>query len=360
MLHFHSLAIDEIHHDTRDALVVGFHVPDALREHFRYVQGQHLTLRAAVDGEELRRSYSICSAVQDERLRVAIKRVAGGAFSEWAHTHLAEGETIDVMPPLGSFHVPLAPESARHVLAFAAGSGITPIISIAKTTLLAEPASRFTLVYGNRASSTVMFREELAALKDRFIERFNLVHVLSREHQDIDLFNGRITAEKCEALLTRWIDIADVDVAFLCGPEPMTQTVSAALQAHGLPKSRIKIELFAAGTLPPGAALRRRSNVAVGARTCEVTMVLDGVKRVFTMPRAGESVLDSALAAGIDVRHSCKSGVCATCRCKLVEGEVDMDATYALEDYEIARGFVLACQSFPATDRLVVDFDQDD
>ena len=351
--------MDEVRHDTRDALVVGFDVPDSLRERFRYVQGQHLTLRAVVDGEELRRSYSICSAVQDERLRVAIKRVAGGAFSEWAHAHLTEGGTIDVMPPLGGFHVPLAPESARHVLAFAAGSGITPIVSIAKTTLLAEPASRFTLVYGNRASSTVMFREELAALKDRFLDRFNLVHVLSREHQDIELFNGRITAEKCEALLTRWIDMADVDVAFLCGPESMTQAVSAALQAHGLPKSRIKTELFAVSTLPPGAALRRRSKAAVGARTCGVSLILDGVKRVFAMPREGESVLDSALAAGIDVRHSCKSGVCATCRCKLVEGEVDMDANYALEDYEIARGFVLACQSFPATDKLVVDFDQD-
>ena len=359
-VHFHSLRIAEIRHDTRDALVVGFDIPDALAERFRYVQGQHLTLRTVVDGEEMRRSYSICTAVQDGALRIAIKRVAGGVFSEWAHTHLATGTMIDVMPPEGRFHVPLSPDNARHVLAFAAGSGITPILSIAKTMLLAEPRSHFTLVYGNRASSTVMFREELAELKDRTLDRFNLVHVLSREHQDVELFNGRITGEKCDALLSQWIALDDVDVAFICGPEEMTRSVVASLEAHGLHGDRIKTELFAAGSPLERRPRALSASADAKARTCEVTLVLDGVERRFSMPREDESLLDAALAAGIDVRHSCKGGVCATCRCKVIEGEVDMDANYALEDYEIARGFVLSCQSFPAGEKLVVDFDRDD
>jgi ring-1,2-phenylacetyl-CoA epoxidase subunit PaaE len=356
MSHFHLLRISTLEHDTREAIVLQFEVPAALREAFRYAPGQHLTLRQTIAGEELRRSYSICAAVQEQALRVAVKRVPGGAFSEWAHRELKVGTTLDVMPPEGRFHHASQSDSAGHQIAFAAGSGITPILSIIKTTLQADPDARFTLVYGNRASSTVMFREELAALKDRFLDRFNLIHVLSREHQDVDLFNGRITGEKVRQLLARWLPIDDVDQAYLCGPQAMTAEVREALQAAGLARERIHVELFA--TSHP--IVRRRVATQATTAGCEVRLVMDGTQRVFSMPRDGSvSLLDAALQAGIDVRHACKGGVCATCRCRLVEGEVDMDANYALEDYEIARGFRLSCQSFPASDHLVVDFDTD-
>ncbi len=357
MNHFHPLRIARLEHDTRDAVVLQFDVPAELGAAFRYEPGQHLTLKHRVDGEELRRSYSICSATQDGTLRVAIKRVPGGAFSEWAHRALKAGETIEVLPPEGRFFRGLpASGGASHQLAFAAGSGITPILSIAKTTLQSDPQARFTLVYGNRASSTVMFREELAALKDRYLDRFNLVHVLSREHQDVELFNGRIDGAKVKALMAHWLSVDDVDQAYICGPEAMMLEVREALQACGLARDRIHVELF--GTAQP--VVHRKRSVAPADAGCEVTLVMDGARRLFTMPRDGSvSVLDAALAAGLDVRHSCKGGVCATCRCKLVEGEVDMDANYALEDYEIARGFRLSCQSFPASAALVVDFDTD-
>lgn len=357
MNHFHPLRIARVEHDTRDAIVLQFEVPEALSEPFRYAPGQHLTLRQTLDGEELRRSYSICSALQDERLRVAIKRVPGGAFSEWAHRTLQPGTTIDVLPPEGRFFRGLPDGGgASHQLAIAAGSGITPILSIIKTTLAADARARFTLIYGNRASSTVMFREELAALKDRYLDRFNLIHVLSREPQDVELFNGRIDGAKLRAMAARWLPLDDVDQAYLCGPEAMTLDLRETLQSLGLAKERIHVELF--GTALPVAHKRRA--VAPGEADCEVTLLMDGAQRLFTMPRDGSvSVLDAALQAGLDVRHSCKGGVCATCRCKLVQGEVDMDANYALEDYEIARGFRLSCQSFPASAALVLDFDTD-
>ncbi|MDY7578120.1 1,2-phenylacetyl-CoA epoxidase subunit PaaE [Herbaspirillum sp. RTI4] len=356
MSQFHSLTIDRVKNETRDTIVVSFAVPAELQDTYHYQQGQHLTLRATINGEDLRRSYSICSAVQDRQLRVAIKRTPGGVFSTWANDTLKAGDSIDVMPPSGTFNLPLASENEKHYLAFAAGSGITPIMSIIKTTLLSEPKSRFTLVYGNRASSSVIFKEELTDLKDTWMERLNLVYVMSREQQDIELFNGRIDKNKCDQLLQSWVEIADIDAAFLCGPEDMIQAVSASLQAHGMEKSHIKVELFAAGNHAPRAASVRP---VVGKQECEVTVVIDGYHTVFTMEKEKESLLDAALKQGIDMRYSCKGGVCATCRCKVVDGKVDMDLNYALEDYEIARGFVLSCQSFPVTDTLRVDFDQD-
>ncbi|RYE94295.1 MAG: 2Fe-2S iron-sulfur cluster binding domain-containing protein, partial [Oxalobacteraceae bacterium] len=254
------------------------------------------------------------------------------------------------------FNLPLEPDSRRHYLAFAAGSGITPILSIVKTTLLAEPHSRFTILYGNRASSSVIFRDELAELKDIYMERLNLVYVMSREQQDIELFNGRITQDKCRQLFQRWLRVEDVDYAFICGPEDMMHGVSSALQEAGMPKERIRIELFAAAV----ANAVREPRTHYGAHTAhltEVTVIMDGSHASFTMDKDKESLLDAGLRAGIDMRYSCKGGVCSTCRCKVVEGTVDMDVNYALEDYEVARGFVLSCQSFPVTDKIVVDFD---
>ena len=356
MSHFHSLKINKLVRDTRDAILVSFEVPDELREMFDYQPGQHLTLRALIAGQEQRRSYSICSAIQDDELRIAIKKVSGGVFSGWAHETLASGMTLEVMPPTGSFHLPLSPDHDRHYLAFAAGSGITPVFSIIKSTLLAEPKSRFTLVYGNRASSTVMLRDQLADLKDQFLDRLSIIHVMSREKQDIDLFNGRIDADKCHALLEQWIRLDDIDHVFTCGPQQMMDQVEATLMAMGMDKSLIHAELFGVASAP---AARTRVTDTVNDAQCEVTLVIDGRHFLFSMPRDTMPVLEAGLAQGIEIPYACKGGICATCRCKVIEGKADMDANHALEDYEVAGGFVLSCQAFPVTEELVLSFDQD-
>ncbi len=355
MSKFYALAIAGLARETRDAVAITFAVPPALAAAFRYVQGQHVTLRARVGAEDLRRSYSICSAVQDETLRIAIKRNPGGAFSNWANDRLREGDTLDVMPPLGHFNVALDPAHRRHYLAFAAGSGITPLLSIVKTTLATEPASRFTLFYGNRASSTVMFKEELAALKDLWLPRFSLVHVLSREAQDVELLHGRIDRPKAHALLRHWVPLEDIDTVFVCGPDGMMQAVGEALRERAFPEAKIRIERFA--TSIPHHEHRPQADLA-GRAQCEVTVIIDGAARRFSLDRAKENILEAGLRAGVDLPYSCKGGVCSTCRAKLVEGEVDMDVNFALEDYEVARGFVLTCQSYPVTDRVTVDYDQ--
>jgi ring-1,2-phenylacetyl-CoA epoxidase subunit PaaE len=261
------------------------------------------------------------------------------------------------MPPIGHFNVPLDAQARHHYVGFAAGSGITPLLSIVASTLHAEPQSHFTLFYGNRASGTVMFREELAALKDRFLDRFNLVHVLSREAQDIELLHGRIDRERAEALLDRWVPLAEVDAVFVCGPEGMMDAVTGALRSRGYPDGKVKIERFAA-SIPKKQEHRVARPSAAGRNETEVTVIQDGVRKSYTLDRTKENLLDAGLAAGIELPYSCKGGVCSTCRCKLLEGEVDMDVNFALEDYEVARGFILACQSYPATDKVVVDFDQ--
>jgi ring-1,2-phenylacetyl-CoA epoxidase subunit PaaE len=357
MSKFHPLTVSQVRNETRDTIAITFAVPPELRDSFVYQQGQHLTLRAQIGDEDVRRSYSICSAVQDGALRVAIKRTQGGLFSSWANDTIKPGITLEVMPPMGHFNVPLDAANRKHYLAFAAGSGITPILSIIKTTLAAEPHSRFTLFYGNRASSSVIFKDELSDLKDIYMERLKLAYVMSREQQDIELFNGRITKEKAAQFLKYWVRADDIDVAFICGPEDMMLGVSEALQEAGMPKSNIKIELFAA-SIPKHQHKPRAIDPAAARHETEVTVIMDGSATSFTMDQDKESLLDAGLKAGIDMRYSCKGGVCSTCRCKLLEGKVDMDVNYALEDYEIARGYVLSCQSFPITDKVVIDFDQ--
>ena len=353
---FHKLAVASVEASTRDAVAITFKVPEHLQKEFEYVQGQHLTLRATIDGLEVRRSYSICSAIQDNQLRIAIKKVAGGSFSHWAVVNLLPGIAVDVMPPQGNFHIPLAPELPRHIVALAAGSGITPILSIIKTMLHAEPLTRITLVYGNRSSGGVMFKEELEDLKDRFLARFNLVWVMSRETQEIELFNGRIDYDKTCDLLTRWVDPASIDAAFICGPHDMMLAVTRALEEKGVHKSRIKSELF--GT-PLAARPRAVQAAQLTGEQCQVEVVLDGSRQRFSMPKNGISLIDAGLKAGIDMPYACKGGVCSTCRAQVLSGEVDMDNNFALEDYEVARGFVLCCQSFPVSDKLVIDFDQE-
>jgi len=353
---FHPLAIARVDRETRDAVAITFDVPDALREQFRFAHGQHLTLRADVAGADVRRSYSICSAVGDGALRIAVKRSPGGVFSTWANESLKAGDVVDVMPPLGHFNVPLDAGGAHHYLGVAAGSGITPLLSIVKTTLETEPRSRFTLIYGNRASSSVMFKEELAALKDRHLDRFNLVHVLSREAQDIDLLHGRIDRAKADALLAHWVDLDGVDAAFVCGPEGMMDAVTGALRARGFPDAKIKVERFAA-SIPRHVHVEREVPRA-GHAECEATVVIDGATRTFTLQKGKENLLDAGLRNGVELPYSCKGGVCSTCRCRIVEGEVDMDVNFALEDYEVQRGFILACQSYPVTDTVKVTFDE--
>ena len=355
MSKFHPLSVAKVERETRDAIAVTFDVPETLRELFRFEPGQHLTLRTAIGGEDIRRSYSICAPAGGP-LRIAVKRSPGGVFSMWANEALREGATLDVMPPMGHFGVSHDARDSRHYLGVAAGSGITPLVSIIASALATEPNSRFTLVFGNRASSSVMFRDELAALKDRYLDRFNLVHVLSREPQDIELLHGRIDRAKADALFERWVPVADVDYAFVCGPEGMMDAVRASLLAHGMPAERIKIERFAA-SIPKHTHVPRPLPQAAHTE-CEVHVVIDGSQRMFLLEKGVENIIDAGLRNGIELPFSCKGGVCSTCRCKLVDGEVDMDVNFALEDYEVARGFILACQSYPVTDRVTVDFDQ--
>ena len=354
---FHQLTVASAQALTRDSVAITFSVPAALQKEFDYLQGQYLTLSATIDGQEVRRSYSICSAVQDRRLRVAIKKVAGGVFSNWAVASLLPGVSVAVMPPQGHFHAPLiqsSPHLSRHVLAVAAGSGITPLLSIIKTLLIAEPFTRITLVYGNRSSSSVMFKEELEDLKDSFLARLNLVWVMSRESQDIELFNGRIDYEKTSELLTRWIDPAGITATFICGPHDMMLAVTRALVDKGVDKASIKAELFGA---PLSGQPRAESRAVASLEACDVELVLDGVRHHFSMAKS-QNLVDAGLTAGLDLPYACKAGVCSTCRAQVLCGEVDMDNNFALEDYEVARGFVLCCQSFPVSDKLVIDFDQ--
>ncbi len=356
---FYPLKVSAIAKNTRDAVVVTFEVPDELGDTFAFRPGQYLTLRTQVQGQELRRSYSICAAPGDRQLRVAIKRMNDGLFSSWANASLHVGQLLDVMPPDGNFTYAFAPEQAHNYVAFAVGSGITPILSLIKTALSAEPDSHFTLFFGNRASSAVLFRDEIEDLKNIYMQRFSIVYVMSREHQEIELFNGRLDGPKAKQLMTAWMGRSKVDAAFVCGPQDMSESVILALKELGLDGSRIKFELF--GSPPGPRALRtgQEARTAPGSQQCELTIVQDGLTRSLTIDKNRDSVLDEALAQGIELPYSCKGGVCSTCRCKVVEGEVDMDANFALEDYEVARGFILSCQSFPVSDRLVIDYDQE-
>ena len=357
MARFHPLQVTEVRRETRDAVVVTLQPREEDRSAFRFTQGQYLTFRRMFDGEELRRSYSICAGLDEGVLRVGIKRVDGGCFSTWANEALQPGDTLEAMPPTGAFFTPLEPAVAKHYLAFAGGSGITPVLSVIKTTLSREPRSQFTLVYGNRHVSSIMFREELDDLKNLYLGRLSVLHILESEAQDIDLFTGRIDVEKCEALFRGWIDVKSVDTAFICGPEPMMLAVAAALRKHGLGDEQIKFELFASSQ--PGRARRKvASESADRHATCEAIVTLDGTTRSFTFPKAGQSLLEAALENMMDAPFACKAGVCSTCRARVIEGEVEMETNHALEDYEVRQGYVLTCQSYPLSDRIVVSYDQ--
>jgi len=357
--HFHPLTIRAIQRETADAVSLAFTVPPALQDTYRFTQGQHLTLRAAIDGQEVRRSYSICSGVDDYlqrgELQIAVKRVEGGVFSRFATQALQAGDTLDVMAPDGRFFTPLDPAQARHYVAFAAGSGITPVLSLIKTTLAREPASRFTLIFGNRSTDSILFREQLEDLKNRYLQRFALHHVLSRAPSELALHHGRIDADKCSAFL-RLIPPDSIDDAFVCGPADMIDVVERALIDAGVPAARVHTERF--GVPVAAAAPAAAPAPAEAGDLVPLTVVLDGKQHALALPRHGASVLDAALAAGLDLPYACKGGVCCTCRARVLEGSVTMDKNYTLEDAEIAQGFVLTCQSHPTSERLTVSFDE--
>ena len=353
---FHELKVAAIARETPEAVAVAFDIPDDLKDAFAFRPGQYLTLAAEIDGQEARRSYSICSAPGEATLRVGVKRVADGRFSSFVNEQLSVGDTIRVMPPEGRF-TSLAGERHDYIL-IAAGSGITPMLSIAKTVLAHEPDSTVTLIYGNRSTDTIMFREELEDLKDRHMRRFSVIHLLSREAQDVELFNGRIDGTRIAALAERGlIDPATADGVFLCGPGEMIDDVSATLRGLGVEEDRVRFERFT----PSGDAPKPRPRSAQAQKAVEegvrVEVVLDGVRRSFPMSGADATVLDAAHRAGLEIPYSCAGGMCCTCRCRVTEGEAEMAVNYSLQPWEIEAGFTLACQTRPTSEKLVLDFD---
>ena len=355
---FHRLQVAAVEPVLDDAVAITFDVPAELREEFRFTQGQHLTLRTTIDGAEIRRNYSICAPVSGGRLRIAVKRLDGGVFSTWATSALKAGDEVEVMTPTGRFHVVLDPTASRHHVFIAAGSGITPVMSLLTTTLEVERTSRCTLVYGNRTTASVMFLEELQDLKNEHPERFQLINVLSREPQDVELFTGRIDEAKLRQLLATLIPAASVDEWFLCGPFAMVETARATLLAAGVDVSHVHLELFHVDGEPIRAARAATAAAGVGPTRSAVTIVLDGRATTFDLAPYAESILDAALKARGDAPYACKGGVCGTCRARVIEGAVEMDRNYALETDEIAAGVVLACQSHPTTPTVTLDFDQ--
>ncbi|MBU9646614.1 1,2-phenylacetyl-CoA epoxidase subunit PaaE [Burkholderia gladioli] len=356
---FHPLRIREVRPETADAVTVSFEVPPGLREQYRFTQGQFVTLKAHIDGEETRRSYSICVGTtdyeRDGELRIGIKRVRGGRFSNFAFDTLKAGHSIEVMTPDGRFFTHLNAEAGKHYLAFSGGSGITPVLAIIRTTLELEPRSRFTLIYGNRSVDSIMFAEGLEDLKNRFMQRFALYHVLSDEQQDVELFNGVLDQTKCAAFLDTLVPPDSIDEAFICGPAPMMDAAEAALAAAGVAPERVHVERF--GTpLPQAGAPAVEITETTPAAALEI--VIDGKTRKLRLPYEGPSLLDIGLRAGLALPYACKGGVCCTCRAKVLEGEVRMDKNYTLEAHEVSDGFVLTCQCHPISDKVVVSYDE--
>ena len=356
MSRFHPLRISEVRRETPDAVSIAFSVPIEMKREFAFTPGQYLTLRTTLDGEEVRRTYSICSGADEGELRVAVKRLDGGLFSCFANEALKPGDVVDVMPPMGRFGAAVTPGAGRTYVGFAAGSGITPILSIIKTVLGREPESRFVLFYGNRSASSIIFKDELDDLKDRFLDRLGVHHVLSREAQDVPLLSGRISGDKAEALLRTVGPATSIDDVFLCGPLGMIEEVRAAVSRLGVPDDRIHVEVFTpsgAMVQAPPPAPKPGPDAATGAR---LSVRIDGLTHDVAM-RSDETVLEAALRQGLDLPYSCRGGMCCTCRAKVTEGAGVMDQNFSLERWEQEAGFVLTCQCRPSTPRIAVDFD---
>ncbi|MEM6516438.1 MAG: 2Fe-2S iron-sulfur cluster-binding protein [Bacteroidota bacterium] len=356
MAEFHNLRIAEIYKETEDTSVITFDVPELLHEEFAFHQGQHLTLRALINDEDVRRSYSLCSSPLDKQWRVAVKQIPGGKFSTFVNTKLASGDTMDVMPPSGIFGVDCEPEKAKNYLFFAAGSGITPVLSMIKTHLEAEPNSTCKLFYVNKTAKSIIFKEELEQLRNTYFGRFEIYYFLTKEKRDIELFNGRFDEEKMKILTNTFIDIPDTNEVFLCGPEKMINFVGDYLVDAGLPRELMHFELFVKGLSDEDIkrAERLAKHSVVGT---EITIVDGGKEFLFTMTDLFDNILDAALDAGADLPFACKGGVCSTCKCEVKHGEVEMKINYALDEKEVSQNLVLSCQAVPTTDKVVVDFD---
>lgn len=355
-IHFHPLRIKKIIKETDQCVSVEFEVPEHLSETFRFTQGQSLTMRTILHGEEVRRTYSLCSSPLDNKWKVAIKKVDGGSFSSFANDNLKEGDILEVMEPVGKFYTALNAGNKKNYLAFAAGSGITPVISIIKTTLRTEPNSNFTLVYGNRSRSSIIFFEELEGLKNKFIDRLNLIHILSRERTDSSLNFGRIDIGKLTEL-EKLIDYKSIDEFFICGPEEMIFCVKNFLEQKEISNKKIHFELFNTSGNKISNLKSQTSNDKIGP-VSKITVKVDG--RSFDVDLSLNSditILDAALKQGADLPFACKGGMCCTCKAKLTEGEVEMDVHWGLEHEEIEQGYILTCQSHPKTEKVVVDFD---
>jgi ring-1,2-phenylacetyl-CoA epoxidase subunit PaaE len=351
---FHWLKVSDVRRETPDAVSVALEVPPDLASAYAFAPGQYLTLRATIDGEDLRRSYSICSGPDDGELRIAVKRVEGGPFSAWINSGLKAGDRLDVMTPTGRFGVRHQPEMARTYLGIAAGSGITPILSIVKGVLGREAKSRFFLLYGNRSTADTLFREALAELKDRYMDRLSIFHVLSREEQDVPILNGRVDGDKVRLIARSLVPAATIDHVLICGPEGMAEEIGPVLEGLGLGPERIHVERFVSAL--GGRPRARPRAVAVDAPSRIATLIYDGKRRVVPVAE-GEAILDAALRAGLDLPYACKGGMCCTCRAKVIEGAAVMEVNYSLEAWEEAAGYVLTCQARPQSDRITVDYD---
>lgn len=353
---FHSLRIAEVRRETPDAISICFDVPAALREVFRFEAGQHLTLRADIAGQDTRRTYSLCTSPRENEVRIAIKRMPGGLFSNWANSEFAAGQYLDVLPPMGRFVVPERKWQRPHYVGIAGGSGITPVISILKHVLESDRESRFTLVYGNRNTPSILFLEELAGLKDRYLDRLAIFHILEDEAGDIDLFNGRLDHTKLDEILGCLVVPNDVDIFFVCGPGPMMDAVEAALEARYVPRDRILVERFSTGALLEIQTVELQKRQSSVPET-ELSVVLDGRRTLVVFNAAQGNILESVHAAGLHAPYACRGGVCTTCRAKVLSGEVAMLKNYGLTNEEVAAGYVLTCQALPKTKKVTITYD---
>lgn len=356
MAQFHSLLIADVYKDTEECSVITFEIPENLKQEFQYKQGQHLTLRAMIDNQDVRRSYSLCSSPLDNEWKVAIKKIEDGLFSTYANDVLKKGDTLEVMPPHGTFYKECSPSKPKNYIAFAAGSGITPILSIIKTHLAAEPQSTFKLFYLNRNVKSIIFKEEIEALKSTYFNRIELFYFLTKEYRDVPLMNGRFTSEKMDVITSKIIDATSIDECFICGPESMIFLIRDSLVSAGLSKEHIHYELFTAGNSAEDKN-RVKKILEKKVEGTEVTIIDGGKEFHFTMSKEFDNILDGALAAGADLPFACKGGVCSTCRCKVIEGEAEMKLNYALDESELKRNYVLSCQAVPTSSKITVSFD---
>jgi ring-1,2-phenylacetyl-CoA epoxidase subunit PaaE len=359
MSKFHHLQVSDVRRETADTVSIAFSIPKEDQEQFKFKAGQYVTIKAIIDGEDIRRSYSICASPLENELRVAVKKVECGKFSEWANKGLKAGDLLEVMPPMGHFTPEISVANSKSYLLIAAGSGITPVISIIKTILITEPGSDITLVFGNKGSATVIFKEEIEALKNTYMNRLTLLHIFSKEQLDTPLLNGRINGAKCADLCKVLIDLEGTDEVYICGPNDMTESVKDWLIAENFDPKKIYFELFGTPTPTAGSKEVKKAEIVqkFDGEFSDITVILDGKETHFELATKGESILDAATRNGADAPYACKGAVCCTCRAQVTEGEVQMELNYSLTETEVANGFVLTCQAHPTTQKVVINFD---